>query len=166
MKFKHKEVLDFYNGIVTMQRLPDKIDEYLTYSLSKNKRFMQDRYDSIQEAQKSILGDYNKKLRELGLKWAEKDGGGKPIIAPNGVVSFGGNMLDYKNEVDLLDIEFKEQLDKNKVFMETIEDTEVYTHKHPFPAGFGDVIDLLFPMRQEPVAPAPIPVPTPEKKKE
>jgi len=153
MKLKHKEVLDFYNGIVTMQRLPDKIDEYLTYSLSKNKRLMQDRYDSIQETQKSILGEYNKKLRELGLKWAEKDEKGKPIIAPNGAVNFGVNALDYKNEVDQLDIEFKEQLDKNKAFLNITEDIEVYTHKHPFPIGFGDVVDLLFPMRQEPVEP-------------
>jgi len=153
MKPKHKEVLDFYNGIVTMQRLPDKIDEYLTYSLSKNKRLMQDRYDSIQETQKSILGDYNKELRELGLKWAEKDEKGKPIIAGNGSISFGSNLLDYNNDVELLNIKYKEQLDKNKAFLNIAEDVEVYIHKHSFPAGYGDIVDMLYLMRQEPVEP-------------
>lgn len=155
MKLKRIDVLEFHGGCEAFWRLPDKFDEYSTYAVSRNKRNVQKIVDSIRDAQKTLLEEYNKKLRELGIKHAEKDDKGKPIILKNGGVHLGNNAMEYTAEKERFDTEYKEQLDKNDAFLEEEEEVEIYVLKHKFPEIPASIADALFPMRQEPKEPEP-----------
>jgi hypothetical protein len=152
---KRSEVVEFHAGCEAFMRLPDKYDEYTTYAVSRNKRTVQPIVESIKDGQKPLLEEYNKKLRELGIKHAEKDDKGKPVVLQNGGVHLGNNAMEYTADKEALDKEYKEKLDSNDKFMEEEEKVEIYILKHKFPDMPSYIADALFPMRQEPKEPEP-----------
>jgi hypothetical protein len=152
---KRYEVVEFHAGCEAFMRLPDKYDEYTTYAVSRNKRTLQPIVESIKDGQKPLLEEYNKKLRELGIKHAEKDDKGKPIVLQNGGVHLGNNAMEYTADKEALDKEYKEKLDSNDKFMEEEEKVEIYILKHKFPDMPSYIADALFTMRQEPKEPEP-----------
>ena len=145
-----EEILEFYTGITNTQNLSDKFPGDFTYALSRNRRKLKDAVECIDERRKDTLGDYNKDLRELGLKHATKDEKGKPIIR-NNQVSFGNSLMDYNKEKDALEEKYKEVLDADKAFLKETEEIDVYMYSKDWPDGYGNLMDMLYPMRVEPV---------------
>ena len=150
MELSKTEIIGFANGINTAQGMPDKYDEYFTYSLSRNKRGIKDQVESIQETQKTILKEYHSELKVLSEKYCDKKDN-KPI-SENGQYVFTNNIVAFLDARKELDAKHKEALDKNKAFMaeKEKETVNIFIHKHPFPPLHGDIADLLFPMREEP----------------
>lgn len=148
MDVSHLEVVQFASGIAAAQNMPDKYDEYFTYSLSRNKRIVRDIFESVQETQKKILEEYNDEMKKLSEKFCDRKDG-KPV-SENGQYIFTENAVAFTEEKKLLDEKYKDALDKNKAFMAIKVNVEIYIHKHFFPVLHGDVADLLYLMREEP----------------